>query len=169
MRIRAATKPDLQAVASLHIESCKDSYAHIFPAKFLTEQLAENIRMHWNAVEIRSDDIVLIAEEDATIGFIAVWCRASPFIDNLHVAPAHRSKGAGTALMKAAAQQLLDRGHNTAYLWVFESNKRALRFYRRLGGVQKESVVRAAFGYEVRSRKIEWRDLASILDGARVP
>ena len=69
--------------------------------------------------------------------------------------------------MVAAAQQLIKLGHKTAFLWVFESNSRAIRFYERLGGVQKERAERAVFGYEVSSRKIEWRDLNSILDGAR--
>jgi ribosomal protein S18 acetylase RimI-like enzyme len=167
MKIRAVTRADLQTVASLHIESCKDSYSHIFPAEFLEGRLAEILRAHWSAVEIRSADIVLIAEEDAPIGFIAVWCRPSAFIDNLHVVPSHRSKRVGTALMAAAAEQLLYRGHNTAYLWVFESNSAAIRFYERLGGRQGERAERAVFGYDVPSRKIEWHDLTSILEVKR--
>lgn len=167
MRIRRATRSDLQAIAALHIESCKDSYSYIFPAEFLEEQLAKNLEMHWSAIEIKSEDIVLIAEEDTPIGFVAVWCRPYPFIDNLHVSPSHRSKKVGTVLMAAVAEQLIDQGHKTAYLWVFESNKKAIRFYERLGGVQKEKVKKAVFGYDVLSRKIEWHDIASIKDGVR--
>ena len=123
--------------------------------------------MHWSAIEIRSEDIVLIAEKDTPIGFIAVWCRPSPFIDNLHVSPSYRSNKVGTALMAAVAELLISRGHKTAYLWVFEANSKAIRFYERLGGVQKERAERAVLGYDVLSRKIEWYDLASILDSVR--
>jgi ribosomal protein S18 acetylase RimI-like enzyme len=164
MRIRRAMPSDLQDIASLHIESCKDAYSEVFPAGFLEHRLPENLKMHWSAIEIKDKDIVLIAEEETPIGFIAVWCRPYPFIDNLHVSPSHRSKKVGTALMVAAAEKLINRGNKTAYLWVFESNKKAIRFYERLGGVQKEKVKREVFGYEVLSRKIEWHDLASILD-----
>ena len=159
MRIRGATRSDLQTIAALHIESCKDAYSEVFPTEFLEGRLSENLEMHWKAIEIKDEDIVLIAEEDIPIGFIAV-----PFIDNLHVSPSHRSKKVGTALMAAAAEELINQGHKTAYLWVFESNKKAIRFYTRLGGVQKEKVKREVFGYEILSRKIEWHDLASILD-----
>jgi len=164
MRIRGATRSDLQTIAALHIQSCKDAYSEVFPTEFLEDRLSENLEMHWKAIEIKDEDIVLIAEEDIPIGFIAVWCRPYPFIDNLHVIPSHRSKKVGTDLMAAAAEQLINQGHKTAYLWVFESNKKAIRFYTRLGGVQKEKVKREVFGYEILSRKIEWHDLASILD-----
>jgi len=52
--------------------------------------------------------------------------------------------------------------HATAYLWVFESNEKAIRLYERLGGSQKEQVTKNVFGYEVLSRKIEWDDLTKI-------
>jgi len=167
MKIRPATRTDLEAIAALHIESCRDAYAHIFTAEFLEEQLPEILQRHWRTIELRREDLVLIAEEDALIGFVAVWCRPAPYIDNLHVRPSRRSNKAGTALMAAVAKQLIGRGHKTAYLWVFESNGRAIRLYDRLGGVQREKTERAVFGYDVLSRKIEWDDLTSILDCVR--
>lgn len=167
MKIRPATIPDLEAIAALHIESCKNAYSHIFPAEFLEQRLPEHLRRHWNAAEISSEDSVLIAEDDGPIGFIAVWCRPAPFIDNLHVSPSSRSKKVGTTLMAAMAEQLIRRGHKTAYLWVFQSNSSAVRFYERLDGIQKERAERSVFGYGVMSRKIEWGDLTSILDRVR--
>ena len=78
--------------------------------------------------------------------------------------PSHRSKKLGFALLKAAAKELINKGHKVAYLWVFESNEKAIRFYERLGGVQKEQARKTVFGYEVLSRKIEWDDLAVICE-----
>ena len=54
--------------------------------------------------------------------------------------------------MRAAARELIDRGHNTAYLWVFESNQEAIRFYERLGGLKKEQSIKTVFGFDVLSR-----------------
>ena len=70
IKIRPATRPDLEAIAALHIESFRDAYSHIFPAEFLEEQLPENLRRHWRTIEMRREDLVLIAEEDALIGFV---------------------------------------------------------------------------------------------------
>ena len=103
-------------------------------------------------------------EEDSLVGFIAVWCRPIPFIDNLHVSPSHRSKKVGSALIKAIAKELINKGHKSGYLWVFESNEKAIRFYERLGGIRKEQARKTVFGYEVPSRKIEWDDLAIICE-----
>ena len=64
--------------------------------------------------------------------------------------------------MRAAARELIYRGHQTAYLWVFESNQKAIRFYERFGGVSKEQSIKTVFGYDVLSRKIEWAELSVI-------
>ena len=167
MTIRPATRADLEAIAALHIESCRDAYSHVFPAEFLEERLPESLELHWKEVEIGSEDIVLIAEEEVPIGFIAVWCRPAAFIDNLHVRPSSRSKRVGTALMSAMAQRLISRGKKTAYLWVFESNIRAIRFYEKLGGITERRTDRSVFGYAVMSRRIVWNDVTSIVASGR--
>ena len=162
MKIRRATQSDLQGIATIHVESWKDSYSDVLPEEFMAEQIDRDLAEHWSELQIQNGDLVLVAEEDSLVGFVAVWCRPIPFIDNLHVRPSHRSKKLGSALIKAAAKELINKGHKTAYLWVFESNEKAIRFYERLGGVQKEQARKAVFGYEVLSRKIEWEDLAVI-------
>jgi ribosomal protein S18 acetylase RimI-like enzyme len=96
------------------------------------------------------------------VGFAAVWCRPDPYIDNLHVRPSQRSKRIGAALMQVLAETLLNNDHKTAYLYVFESNAKAIRFYERLGGIQKEKFYNDIFGYSVLSRRIVWDDLSKI-------
>ena len=154
MKIRRATPSDLHCIAAIHVESWKDAYADVLPAEFMAGQLDQDLAQHWRKIEIHAEDIVLVAEEGLPVGFVSVWCRPIPFIDNLHVRPAHRSKKIGSALMKAAAEELIKKDHKTAYLWVFESNENAIRFYERLGGTQKEQAMKDIFGYEVLSRKI---------------
>ncbi len=164
MKIRRATQSDLQDITAIHVESWKDSYSDVMPAEFMAGQIDQALAQHWSEIEIQNQDIALVAEEDSLVGFVGVWCRPIPFIDNLHVSPSHRSKKVGSALMKAVAKELIKKGHKTAYLWVFESNEKAIRFYERLGGTQKEQARKNVFGYEVLSRKIEWDDLAIICE-----
>ena len=164
MKIRQATQSDFQAIAAIHIESWKDSYPDVLPAEFLDWKINRVFLKHWNEIEMQNEDIILVAEENYVIGFIAVWCRPIPFIDNLHVRPSKRSKKVGSALMSAVSKELINHGHKTAYLWVFESNQKAIRFYERLGGIQKEQSMKTVFGYDVLSRKIEWNDLSLICE-----
>ena len=162
MKIRRARRSDFQAIAAIHTESWKDAYSEVLPSEFLDWKINRDFIQHWNEVKIRNEDVLLVAEEGLVIGFIAVWCRPVPFIDNLHVRPSKRSKKVGSALMRAVAKELINQGHKTAYLWVFESNQKAIRFYERLGGIQKEQSTKSVFGYDVPSRKIEWDDLSLI-------
>ena len=162
VKIRSATQSDLQVLADIHIESWKDSYSDVLPPEFLAGQIDLDLTKHWNEIDVQNEDIILVAEENSLIGFVAVWCRPFPFIDNLHVRPSHRSKKIGSKLMKAVANELIHKGHKTAYLWVFESNEKAIRFYEGLGGVQKEQSIKTVFGYDILSRKIEWDDIGAI-------
>jgi len=164
MKIRRAKQSDHQDIAAIHIESWKDSYSDVLPSEFLDGQINIDFERHWNEIEIQKDDIVLVAEGNSLVGFVAVWYRPIPFIDNLHVRPSQRSKKIGSALIKAVAKELINKGHKTACLWVFESNEKAIQFYERLGGIQKEQSMKNVFGYDVLSRKIEWDDLFTILE-----
>ena len=164
MKIRRATQSDLQEITAIHIESWQDSYSDALPSEFLAKRIHRDFERHWRQIEIQNKDIVLVAGENSLVGFVAVWCRPTPFIDNLHVRPSQRSRKIGSALMKAVAKELINEGHKTAYLWVFESNQKAINFYERLGGVQKEQSMKDVFGYDVLSRKIEWDDLSTILN-----
>lgn len=164
MKIRSATKRDLPDIASLHIRSWRSAYAGILPSAFLGEPLEREFNRYWHDVELRPRDVVMVAEEEDLCGFIAVWCRPKPYIDNLHVAPSLRSKNIGTALLTSAFRALLHQGHETACLWVFESNPRAIRFYERMGGIVAEKKPQDIFAYSIPSLKIVWNDLSAILN-----
>ena len=164
MKIRSATKKDFPGIAALHIRSWQNAYAEILPDAFLGAPLEREFTRYWRHVDMRTEDVVLVAEKDGLCGFIAVWCRPKPYIDNLHVKPSLRSKSIGAALFKSAAEELLAQGHTSAYLWVFKSNVKAVRFYEHMGGVIVEKAPQDIFGYSIPSLKIEWSDLSAILN-----
>ena len=164
MNIRSARDADRQAIAALQARSWQDAYSDVLPAEYLVHQIADDLERHWRELKIHPNDVVLVAEEKRLVGFIAVWCRPEPFFDNLHVRPSLRSRGIGSALMKTAAQQLVRQGHRTGYLWVVENNRRAIRFYERLGGVCTDTAEKDLFGHKVRTVMIEWDDISVIYE-----
>jgi ribosomal protein S18 acetylase RimI-like enzyme len=163
MNIRPALEADIPNIIALQAESWKDAYSNIFPVEYLNFQLTSDLKQRWAGLSFYPEDVILITEDLEMIGFIAVWCRPDPFIENLHVKPTQRSKRVGATLMKSAAERLTQQGHRTAYLWVLESNKRAIQFYERLGGIKTIQVVKNLFGYDVLAVKIEWMDISVIL------
>ena len=160
MDIRSAKHSDRPRIAAVQAESWRETYADVLPAAYLADQITTDLERHWNEVKIQTEDLVLVAEDNGILGFIAVWCRPDPFIDNLHVIPPQRSKGLGSALLRSAAQQLLLKGHTTAYLWVVASNARALVLYERLGGVRTDSALKPLFGHRATHIKVEWPDIS---------
>jgi ribosomal protein S18 acetylase RimI-like enzyme len=169
LKIRKATKVDLPGIASLHIQSWRNAYAEVLPKEFLGDPIEREFTRYWHNIDIGDEDVVMVAEDDDLLGFIAVWCLPTPYIDNLHVKPSLHSKGIGSTLLISAAEELLARGHKTAYLWVFTSNQKAVRFYERLGGVTTGNTPQNIFDYSIPSLKIEWMDLAVIMTSLKIP
>jgi GNAT superfamily N-acetyltransferase len=60
--------------------------------------------------------------DDDVADLVSMWVR-----------PAARGRGAGEALVSAAAGWARDHGHGALYLWVAEANEPARRLYERLG------------------------------------
>ena len=166
IRIRPAEDGDRVAIARIHALSWQDTYKGVLPGSFLEFRVHEDRLEKWNAQKILPQDLVLVAEDERNgelLGFIAVWCRPEPFIDNLHVRPGFRSGGTGTALMRAAARDLCRMGHNTAWLWAVCANAGAIRFYERLGGICSDRGEHEIAGISVATVKIHWPNLRCLL------
>lgn len=73
-------------------------------------------------------------EEGGVAGYVIAHCAADEGeILNLGVAPAHRRRGLGRALVKQVLADLCTRRVRTVYLEVRESNAGARRLYESLG------------------------------------
>ena len=168
MKIRPATDGDRPAIAAVQTASWRKTYRGMLSDAYLEGAVAADLLRTWQELTISPDDLVLLAEDGgALVGFIAVWCRPDPYIDNLHVASGRQGQGIGKALMAAAADALQGMGHGTAYLWVFANNRPAIGFYESLGGAVTERAVNAFYGQSVPSLKIEWSDLSALRGAGR--
>ena len=166
MVIRPAIAADFEAIAAVQTESWQDTYRNNLPEEYLCGPIVDDLKDHWSKLTIETKDVVLVADDNGVVGFIAIWCRPDPYIDNLHVKPSHRSMGLGALLMKSAARKLIQQGHKTAYLWVVESNERAIRFYTRLGGIPTDKALKDLFGHDVPNIRIEWSNLENMCTGS---
>jgi GNAT superfamily N-acetyltransferase len=90
---------------------------------------------------------VQLAEDGATlVGFSCVFLRAHPvwgaLLDNLHVTQSMKGQGVGRRLLAAAAEWCEAHQPGTGlFLWVYERNLEARRFYERFGAREIESVI----------------------------
>lgn len=142
MQFRSATEKDAESIALLHARSWQRTYRGMMPDAFLENEVVAERLTEWQARmrEDRVDRLVYLAVDgDRLAGFICAFGREDPqwgsLIDNLHVDADYQGSGLGAELMAGAGswlrQQYPDAG---VYLWVFEANLAARRFYERMGG-----------------------------------
>lgn len=157
MLIRPACKADHNAIAALHLKSWQSAYRDIFSQSFLSNRAPEILQKQWQDKVPEQDDILLVAEEQSQLsGFIAVWMQDEPFIDNLHVDPNQRGNGLGGQLLQAALEQLRAAGRTSAHLWVFQSNVKAIAFYKRHGAQTGPRQPKMIYGQSIDGLRLNW-------------
>jgi ribosomal protein S18 acetylase RimI-like enzyme len=152
--LREASLADAASIASLHAESWRSAYRGILRDEFLDGDIFSDRSVLWEQrlSTAQADQLVLLALDGSSlIGFACVFGAADPkwgaHLDNLHVRPAAKGLGIGTQLVDRAVTWVRSRfpGHGL-FLWVYEANTGARRFYEKLGGEVREQQVSAAPG-----------------------
>jgi len=171
VQYRLARAQDAAAIAALHAASWQRTYRGRLPDGFLDNEVEQERARVWHQRFTDPDygpAFTILAELDmALIGFAhtvpdedAQW---GSFLDNLHVREGFKRRGIGRRLMAETAALLLKRAHQRSlYLWVWDQNINAQRFYAALGGVigAREHSDFGGSGYRCR---ISWADLGVLV------
>jgi ribosomal protein S18 acetylase RimI-like enzyme len=168
--LREARIEDADPIAALQAASWCAAYRGIMADAYLDGPVVEERRNHWRAklTVPQPGDLVLLAEDHLgeLVGFIALGpdpeTRFEMQIDNLHVHPSRKGQGLGRRLLGEAAALLARSGRRSVYLWVFDANRMALRFYLALGGSIAERGIERLDGRDVPQTRIVWRDTAQL-------
>ncbi|MGH7815158.1 MAG: GNAT family N-acetyltransferase [Candidatus Binataceae bacterium] len=172
---RDATKDDAEAIAALHADSWRRHYRGAFLDSFLDGDVLSDRLTVWRErlAEPRKDCITVVAtSQDSAIGFVHVVLNDHPtwgaLLDNIHVTFERKGMGIGGALMREAAQRLLQRGGRNFYLWVLDQNVAAQHFYANHGGARVETCMRGPFpgGGRAPGHRIAWPDARTLLSGS---
>jgi|ERR1017187_7617985 ribosomal protein S18 acetylase RimI-like enzyme len=141
-RIRRATFEDADAIAAVHVESWKTSYAGIVPDEYLASLDVGARAGMWKAWLGSPDSLIFVAEDGfGVFGFVGggrVREANSGFAAELYalyVLREHQNRGAGRRLTFALADRLRAEGFESMLVWVLRENP-AVSFYIHLGGMQ---------------------------------
>jgi len=127
--IRAFQPVDQAAVIALW-EECKLTRPWNDPHKDIARKL-----------EVQPELFLVGTIDDAVMAsLMAGYEGHRGWMNYLAVAPRHRGRGFGRALVEHVERLLLERGCPKVGLLVRNSNKEAAAFYRRLGYAQDESI-----------------------------
>lgn len=165
-RVRAAKRADLRRVAEIKVANWTDTYAALLEPAVLSRFLDVDEQAAHMAEDLANGGTMLLVADDAEAGVVGfalthVAARPEPWLESLHVVSACRGSGAGTALMRATAGELLARGRSTLRLGVIEGNDAAARFYDRLGALRAGREP-AAWAAGVWHEIFRWPDLRTL-------
>jgi GNAT superfamily N-acetyltransferase len=177
--MRIVTRPivgtDAEIVADLHAASWRDSYRGMLSDAYLASDVVADRRAVWHRRLGQPDPshFGFVAEEDRRpVGFVYLRGLFDPtwgtLLDNIHVLPGLKGRGIGHLLIEIAARETQRRHADTGlYLWVFEQNSPARRFYSELGGREVERVIiEPPGGGQIPEWRVVWDTPSSLLNRA---
>jgi ribosomal protein S18 acetylase RimI-like enzyme len=170
--VREAALGDATAIAHVHRESWRTTYAGILPLAVLAQQAGRKSEAAWRRRlgPVRAAGAAtFIAQRDATVvGFASCGeARASvgrldAEIYALYVLQSHQSRGVGRALVRSCARHFVRNGLFGFYLWVLKAN-RARMFYEALGGEVIAERTERLGRHDFAEVAYGWRDLTELV------
>jgi len=174
---REARIDDAAAIGALHVAAWRETYTGLLPDAFLDSLSADERSETWRAVlsdpAAYDATALFLAESDGRLaGFGACSDQRDPALEArgfdgefgaVYVLRAFQRKGAGRALMRLMARDLLERGCNGASLWVLRENRPARRFYERLGGLDCGEKTDERPGLTLHEIAYGWKDLSLLI------
>lgn len=138
--IRRAKPEDAFALAIVHHESIKTTFNDLIKV-YANSRTLDDFERLWQA---RFDDSSCITSVllrgEQIVGLVSATVTRDDDADGtfgevgrIYLHPCAWQKGHGADLLKTCEADLVRMGFQTSKLWVFEPNKRAIRFYERNG------------------------------------
>jgi len=170
--VRAARPADAAAIAAVHRESWRTTYAGILPLDVIAAQAGRRTEAVWQRrLEATGPaQATFVAESDGTVIGFANCGDARHQLEGieaeiyaLYVLQDHQRRGAGRALVSACARHFVRQAQFGFYLWVLKAN-RARLFYEAMGGAEMgEKVERVGRLHSFAQVAYGWHDLAALV------
>jgi len=143
--IRPAKPSDAKAIARIHVETWRNTYAGVLPDAYLTGLSVDDRVAFWNRVLASRDRGMTVVAEDEEAGVIG-FGNAGPArrdslprgsnwngeIYTLYLLPDWHGQGIGRQLLESLLDRLKRLGKDHVMLWVLESNPTRF-FYEAMG------------------------------------
>ena len=171
--VRRARHTDADAIARVHVDSWRSTYAGILPDDLLLNMDAEAHEARWwrhMLARPRHDHLVFVAEDDldGVIGFASGGSSrrsretGEGEIYTLYVDDDFHGEGHGRSLVLTLAEALADRGKETLVVWVLKENP-ARYFYEDLGGAYVARRPGRLQGADIEEHAFRWDAIDALL------
>lgn len=181
INVREARPADAAAIARVHVETWRTTYAGILPDAYLAGLSAAEREQVWRRVLVSDPDgepgteghaprppVILVAEdpEEGVVGFAAAGPpRQTPGFDAevyaIYVLQPHQGRGAGLQLTREAVARLVAEGMRSLVVWVLADNP-ACGFYEALGGRLVGTRMTEIGGTAYLTNAYGWQDMRAL-------
>jgi ribosomal protein S18 acetylase RimI-like enzyme len=176
-KILAAATADVPDLARIHVEGWRGAYSGLVPQDHLDGLRVEDKKAQWQRW-LAEGTTALIARDGAgaPAGFVSFGRLRTPppglspirpvysgEIYALYLMPQFWRQGLGRHLMRDGALGLRAMKHKSLCLWVMEGNKRAVAFYKALGGQRCGTKQIEVGGRVLPEIAYGWRDTAGLI------
>jgi ribosomal protein S18 acetylase RimI-like enzyme len=135
--IEHATAADARALAAIFLRCWQTAYRGVVDDGIIDGLEPSNVERRWRRLVSGHDVLVAREPDGAPVGMIRFGTDEDDttrgHVFSLYVDPSAAGHGVGRRLLERATAELNAHGFETATLWVFAANERALRFYRAAG------------------------------------
>ena len=172
MQIRQATPGDASAIARVHVDSWRSSYADVVPQEILSGLSYDERKALWDGIlnSSRADRHCYVADAP-TVGVVGfahggAVSKNNPAFDGeiyaIYLLEEYQRMGLGRRLFISVAERLLEDGMSSFLLWVFEENHSARRFYESLGGELADRMEVDIGGVDLVEVAYGWKDIGRL-------
>lgn len=145
MTIRPARPDDAPAIARVHVDSWRETYAGIVPDEVLASLSYQRREGMWRSGLENPDwkGVMFVAEapEREIVGFVVGGPPQEPDEEfacelwAIYLLRAYQGQGIGRQLFRRFVEEMVGRGNTSMLLWVLAENP-TVRFYERMGGTK---------------------------------
>ena len=172
-RIRLATADDVDAIAHIHVETWRSTYAGVIPDAYLVRMDIVRQRKMWRQT-LRGGGrshhaFVVVLADGEVVGFAScgparrnLLPRRAPYdgeVYTLYVAVDHQGQGHGKRLLATCFDTLREQDKTAVVVWVLAANP-ARFFYEASGGRKVAERIERFAGAELEELGFGW-DLAA--------
>lgn len=177
MLIRRARPEDAAAIARVHVESWRSTYAGLLPEKMLLKlSNAQHESRWWRHVlgRFRRSHFVYVADDakEGVIGFASGGAARDRELDYdgevyaLYLLDEFHGAGIGRSLVQRLSARLLRECGPSVVVWVLSANP-SRYFYERIGAKRIATRRDRMGGVEVEETAYGWVDVAQLVEPGR--
>ncbi len=181
LTIRDARAADAPAIARVHVDSWRSSYAGLIPDDVLIKMSRRSQTAQWARLIAKkgSREVILVAElhERGIVGFGSCGRARNTRLPHtgevytLYVDPGFQDAGIGSRLLRRLFAALVTRGMTSAVVWVLAENPSRF-FYETMGGKRVAERDEAIWNTVLHEVAYGWTDLTQLrtrTDAGRAP